>query len=55
MKNKNALPAEKQPDCRLHASLCKWQSGHFSASAHFLCCILDFCSIEKEIIKKQFA
>jgi len=46
--NKNALPAEKHPDCLLHASLCKWQPGRFSASAHFLCWILGFCSIKKE-------
>ena len=52
--NKNALPAEKHPDCRLHASLCKWQPGRFSASAHFLCWILGFCSIKKKIILKQF-
>jgi len=52
--NKNALPAEKHPDCLLHASLCKWQPGRFSASAHFLCWILGFCSIKKKIILKQF-
>ncbi|HBG66081.1 MAG TPA: hypothetical protein DDW78_06365, partial [Treponema sp.] len=48
------VPAEKHPDCLLHASLCKWQPGRFSASAHFLCWILGFCSIKKKIILKQF-